>query len=144
MIGECQRRARFQRLGHSLEHLGESLREVVQAASHADITRQFIGIARGWFGKSRLGFSNQATQPDVAEIHEFSILNVSEVWRVGQDSVEHPSVQVVLRRIRAGQCNRALFNGSRSVALFTNPFALYKNLLLSQAMASDLKGLGAV
>src|SRR5207302_8223158 len=104
----------------------------------------FIAISCGWSGESGLGVSNQSAQPDVAEIHEFSILDIPEIWGISQNGVELLSVQVVLRGICATQGNRTLFDGARSITLFTNPFVFYKNLLLPEAVMADFERLNAV
>ena len=88
MVGEDQRRARFQGGGHAGVDRGQPFGEVLQPTLLGYVSGELVRRSRGWTVEA-LGFgSDQAAQPDVAEVHQFAVLHVAEIGRVGKDGIE--------------------------------------------------------
>src|SRR5437016_12726444 len=85
--------------------------------------------------------SDEALEPDIAEIHEFAILNVPKIRRIRENCVQ-------ARQRQSGGCraSAADVHASRSLAVKTlaDPLALDGNLFFGAIAASDLERFVAV
>ncbi len=64
------------------------LGEMGEVAAHIDVAGQLADIPGGRTGKFRMCGTDKHPQPDVAEIHQLRVLDVSEIRGIGEDPIE--------------------------------------------------------
>ena len=88
VIGENQGRFGLQRLCHAGIDPGQPFRKVFEAAQLGDVAGQFTRGPCGSLVKSLCGRWGQPPEPDIAEIHQFPVLDVAEVGRVREHGIQ--------------------------------------------------------
>jgi hypothetical protein len=140
MIGEGKGPPRFQCLRHLPESSRQPFGEVVEAAVHGDIAGQFVGIAGGRPTKGRDLSTQQTAQPDITEIHQFGVLDISEVRRISQDRIETFGWKFGLCGTPADQMNLTMV----AAPAVADPFTGDGDLRFPAPVLPDLKRMGTV
>ena len=74
---------------------------MLQAPAHILVSGEFLGIP-GRFSLEGLNlFSHQTPQPDITEIHQFRILHITEIRRIGKNRIQGGLRQLRFSRIPA-------------------------------------------
>ncbi len=78
---------------------------MLQPSSHVFVSGELTRIAGRWCGELGNAFSDEFAQPNVAEVHQLGVLNISEVGRISQYGIEAFRLQIGQGCIGAGQFN---------------------------------------
>src|ERR1035437_3591182 len=139
MVRERKGGIGFEPRGHFLKDPGEAIGEVLQSAVHIVVPGQF-GVVPGR-GRLKTPFSlaRETTEPDITEVHQFSVLDVSKIWRVGENSVQTSGLNFSDGGVGASQINIPRLWLAHAVSVLANPLVPNKNLLLPAADMTNLK-----
>lgn len=140
VIGENQGRFGLQRLCHAGIDPGQSFRKVFEAAQLGDVAGQFIRGPCGSLVKSLCGRWGQPPEPDIAEIHEFPVLNVAEVGRVREHGIQCSSRQCNLGRVCTADGDAPM----GAVPAIPYPLAVNRDAHLVLPLGAHFKGSFAI
>ena len=88
VVCEGEQPARLQRPGRVPVHVRHPVREVEKIPALRLVARQFAGGPGRLVREERDVAGHHAAQPDIAEVHEFGVLQVVEVGRIRDNGVD--------------------------------------------------------
>ena len=135
VVGEDQRSTGLEATGHARIDCGQPLSEMLQAAFLGDVARQLMRRTCGCAVEPLGLVPNQTAQPDIAKIHQFAVLDVTEIGWVGEHGIKASRCHLDTRSVLAA--NGDLF--AAAVELLANPLAFDRNPDFARALASNLE-----
>src|ERR1035437_9181376 len=131
MVRERKGGIGFEPRGHFLKDPGEAIVEGLQSAVHIVVPGQF-GVVPGR-GRLKTPFSlaRETTEPDITEVHQFSVLDVSKIWRVGENSVQTSGLNFSDGGVGASQINIPRLWLPNGALVLPHPTLPHKELPLS-------------
>ena len=136
MEGKGERRTGFQSTSDLSVDSRQSVGEMVYAPSLRRILRKLFGRTGSVTVEAIRRIADQSSEPSVAKVHQFGVLDIPEIRGIGKHCVE--ALRGQLHGGRAGAANRHV-PATRSIDSLADPLPPYRNKDLSAALVSDFE-----